>query len=89
MSADILSALLGALAGAPDLPRAACRNQARQFDGETPKDIALAVITCQTLCPELARCEAWAASQPRRRLCGVIAGEYYPHKPPRPLKKAS
>jgi WhiB family transcriptional regulator, redox-sensing transcriptional regulator len=86
MSADIMAALLGAIHGAPDLPRAACRGRSDLFDGRTEDDVDEAIEVCETLCPEFLACRAWAQSQPRRRICGVIAGRMYEHKPPRQRK---
>ena len=71
------TALLGALASAPALPRAACRGRSQLFDGRSDDDIYAAIEICQTACPELARCEAWARSMPDNQLAGVVAGRMY------------
>jgi hypothetical protein len=72
-----IAGLFAALAGIPHLPRAACRGQSELFDGRTEDDVDDATTLCETACPELARCEAWAQSMPDNQLAGVVAGRMY------------
>jgi hypothetical protein len=71
------AALFAALAGIPALPGAACRNRHQLFDGVEPADVAEAVTICETECPALAACAAWADSLPANSLSGVVAGELH------------
>lgn len=69
-----LDDLIGALRGAPRLPRAACRGLWVLFDDVDDPDDALALCA---LCPEQTACQQWADTQPDKKLHGVIAGRVY------------
>jgi hypothetical protein len=61
----------------PALPGAACRTRSELFDADTDEQAAQAILVCQTACPALARCEAWAASLPDNSFDGVVGGRRY------------
>jgi hypothetical protein len=67
------------LADQPAMPEAACRGRAGLFDADTldrARDAAEALAICDG-CTALARCHAFAASEPPGRLSGVIAGMWF------------
>jgi WhiB family redox-sensing transcriptional regulator len=75
-----LADLLGAIAAAPNLTGAACRERRDVFDATTgkaagrPGVYARAIKVC-TSCPVLTRCSAWVESlPPSQRPLGVTAG---------------
>ena len=81
--AEMLEVWTALLAGAADLPGAACRGRAEDFDADIDGEdhdarearIARAVATCRH-CPALAACQSWLESLPRRRWpTGVVAGQ--------------
>jgi len=75
-----LADLLGAIAAAPNLTGAACREHRDVFDATTgkaagrPGVYARAITVCES-CPALAACSAWVEGlAPSRRPLGVTAG---------------
>jgi hypothetical protein len=79
MSARAWDGLLGALAGVPALPDAACRGLAQEFDVTDPIDAEPAIRICRSHCPRSTyqACRSWAQSQPPNTLSGVVGGEIY------------
>jgi hypothetical protein len=76
----VLADLLGAIAAAPNLTGAACREHRDVFDATVSKAAgrpgvyARAIRVC-TSCPVLTRCSAWVESLPApQRPLGVTAG---------------
>jgi Transcription factor WhiB len=74
MTTAVVALLAELGASTPRLPRAACRGRTELFDREDAEGIAAAKNICWFCCPELASCEAWAATMNPNRLTGVIAG---------------
>jgi hypothetical protein len=67
------------LKGSPSLPDAACRNQARLFDGDRHGGpvTAEAQQICLTGCRSYPECAAWINGlRPDSRPRGVIAGQF-------------
>jgi WhiB family redox-sensing transcriptional regulator len=70
---DVIAGLFGALDGIPALPGAACKGKADLFEGRTDDDIDKAIQICGR-CPSRQPCADWAASLPRNRVTGIVAG---------------
>jgi hypothetical protein len=69
--------LTSALAGIPELDGAICAgDKSGIWDADTADDAHLAIRACLR-CPALAECRAWARSQPRNSIHGVIGAERY------------
>ncbi len=80
--AEILETWIALLAGAADLPGAACRGRAQEFDADRDGEsrdgredrLDGAVAICRQ-CPALTDCADWLDRLPRRRWpTGVVAG---------------
>ncbi|MCV7285354.1 WhiB family transcriptional regulator [Mycolicibacterium wolinskyi] len=65
---DLVAAIVR---GTPALPGALCRGQADLFDAQWSSTASAAAELCH-MCPDLAPCRQWAATE--RNLHGVIAG---------------
>ena len=79
---SVLDDLLDAIYAAPNLTRGLCVGQHDLFDAvDDPAAVERALGLCAE-CKVLTECAAWADSQPRRSLYGVIAGHIY--REPRP-----